>query len=124
MEQLLCARGYSDQVAGFASSSYLFSGCIAALPVSIVASKIKKSLQISKMLLVVGILAAGALAYLVTVPNQPAMLITFCLITGIFTIRYFCQTVDFSKLKSVYIFICMYMYITNLFPFQCFSNLT
>ena len=88
MEQLLCARGYSDQVAGFASSSYLFSGCIAALPVSIVASKIKKSLQISKMLLVVGILAAGALAYLVTVPNQPAMLITFCLITGIFTIRY------------------------------------
>ena len=54
MEQLLCARGYSDQVAGFASSSYLFSGCIAALPVSIVASKIKKSLQISKMLLVVG----------------------------------------------------------------------
>ena len=97
MEQLLCARGYSDQVAGFASSSYLFSGCIAALPVSIVASKIKKSLQISKMLLVVGILAAGALAYLVTVPNQPAMLITFCLITGIFTIRYFFQTVDFLK---------------------------
>ena len=112
MEQLLCARGYSDQVAGFASSSYLFSGCIAALPVSIVASKIKKSLQISKMLLVVGILAAGALAYLVTVPNQPAMLITFCLITGIFTIRYFFQTVDFLKLKSG---IYMYVYVHNEF---------
>ena len=95
MEQLLCARGYSDQVAGFASSSYLFSGCIAALPVSIVASKIKKSLQISKMLLVVGILAAGALAYLVTVPNQPAMLITFCIISGIFTIRYFFHSFQF-----------------------------
>ena len=88
MEQLLCARGYSDQVAGFASSSYLLSGCVVALPVSIIASKIKKSLQISKMLLFVGILAAGALAYLVTIPDQPAMLIVFCLITGIFTIRY------------------------------------
>ena len=88
MEQLLCARGYSDQIAGLASSSYLFSGCIFALPVSIIASKINKSLQISKMLLLVGILAAGALAYLVTLPDHPAILITFCLITGIFTIRY------------------------------------
>ena len=35
-----------------------------------------------------GILAAGALAYLVTLPDHPAILITFCLITGIFTIRY------------------------------------
>ena len=100
MEQLLCARGYSDQIAGFASSSYLFSGCIAALPVSIVASKIKKSLQISKMLLVVGILAAGALAYLVTVPDQPAMLITFCLITGIFTIRYYIQIIEFHDTQK------------------------
>ena len=100
MEQLLCARGYSDQIAGFASSSYLFSGCIAALPVSIVASKIKKSLQISKMLLVVGILAAGALAYLVTVPDQPAMLITFCLITGIFTIRYYRQILEFNDTQK------------------------
>lgn len=88
MEQLLCARGYSDQIAGFASSSYLFSGCVAALPVSILASKIKKSLQISKMLLFVGILAAGALAYLVTIPDNAPVLITFCLLTGIFTIRY------------------------------------
>ena len=88
MEQLLCARGYSDQIAGFASSSYLASGCVAAIPVSLIASKIKRSLQISKMLLFVGILAAGALAYLVTVPDHPAVLLTFALITGIFTIRY------------------------------------
>ena len=87
MEQLLCARGYSDQIAGFASSSFLLSGCVAALPVSIILSKTKKSLQISKMLFAVGILAGGALAYLVTVPDQPAMLITFCLITGTFSIR-------------------------------------
>ena len=88
MEQLLCARGYSDQIAGFASSSYMLSGCAAALPVIIIASKTKKSLQISKMLIFVGILAAGALAYLVTIPDHPAVLITFCLINGIFTIRY------------------------------------
>ena len=87
MEQLLCARGYSDQIAGFASSSYLLSGCLAALPVSLIAAKIKKSLQVSKMILIVGILAAGSLAYLVTVPYQPVVLITFCTITGVFTIR-------------------------------------
>ena len=87
MEQLLCARGYSDQVAGFASSFYLLSGCVASMPVSIIAAKIRKSLQVSKMILVVGFLGAGAVAYLVTVPDQPAVLITFCTITGIFTIR-------------------------------------
>ena len=88
MEQLLCARGYSDQIAGIANSSSFLSGCLAAIPVGIITSKIKKNLQISKMMIVVGILSAGVLAYLLTIPDHPAVIITFNLITGIFTIRY------------------------------------
>ena len=88
MEQVLCARGYSDKIAGLASSSYLIGGYVAALPVGIVASKMKKSLQISKLLLFIGFLAGGVVAYLVTVPDHHAMLITFCAITGMCTIRW------------------------------------
>ena len=44
MEQFLCARGYSDEIAGLASSFYLLSGVIASLPVGIIAAKIKNSL--------------------------------------------------------------------------------
>ena len=87
MEQLLCAKGYSDQIAGLAGSTYLLTGCLATFPVSIIISKVKKSIQISKILAVAGALSSAGLAYLLTMPNRPRMIITFCAISGILTIR-------------------------------------
>ena len=87
MEQLLCARGYSDQIAGLASSTYLLTGCLAAVPVSIIISKGSKRIQISKMLLVAGVASCGGLAYLLTIPGNPEMIITFCVLSGTLTIR-------------------------------------
>ena len=87
MEQLLCARGYSDQIAGLASSFYLLSGCVGAIPVIILASKTKKSLQISKVLLSIALLTEGAASYLVTVSDHQVILVTFFILSGLFGIR-------------------------------------
>ena len=87
MEQLLCARGYSDQIAGFASSSFLLSGCVASLPVSIVAAKMQRSLQTTKILMLIGSLGFVSMGYLFTIPDHPELLIMVCAITGVVTVR-------------------------------------
>ena len=87
MEQILCASGYSIEIAGFASSSILLSGCAAALPVGIIASKHEKRVVITKVFLLITVAASGVLAYFLTVPgHHPSIIITFCVITGIFSI--------------------------------------
>ena len=83
MEQFLCARGYSDQIAGFASSSYILAMVTSSVPVGLLAHKVKKELHISKVFLAVGVLGSGTVAYLITVPDHPAMIISFCIIMGV-----------------------------------------
>ena len=87
MEQLLCARGYSDQIAGFASSSLLLSGCVASFPASVIIAKLNKSLQISKMILVTAVIFCGGLAYLLIIPEHATLLIILSIITGMLGIR-------------------------------------
>ena len=78
----MCARGYSNEFAGFASSSFITSVILASVPVGLIATKIKKEIQVSKMLLVASTLASSGFAYLVTVPGQAPMLITLCILMG------------------------------------------
>ena len=78
----MCARGYSNEFAGFASSSFITSVILASVPVGLIATKIKKGIQVSKMLLVASTLASSAFAYLVTVSGQAPMLITLCILMG------------------------------------------
>ena len=83
MEQVLCARGYSDQIAGFASASYMGFIVLASVPVGILVTKMKMHLQISKIFLTVGTLGSGAFAYFITLPDHTALLITLCVFMGI-----------------------------------------
>ena len=83
----MCARGYSDQMAGLASSSFMLSGCIASLPVSVIATKTQKSLQMSKMFLIIGLVGVASQAYVLNIPDHPELVITINVITAIFTIR-------------------------------------
>ena len=78
----MCARGYSNQFAGFASSSFITSVIVASVPVGLIATKIKKEVQVSKMLLIALTLGSSAFAYVVTVPGQASMLITLCILMG------------------------------------------
>ena len=112
----MCARGYSNQFAGFASSSILMSVVLASIPVGLIASKIKKELQISKMLVSVSLLASSAFAYLVTVSGQGQMLITICIIMGV-TSRYEKPFNCFYVTHKNYIFWYAGFLIRNLFHF-------
>ena len=82
MEQFLCARGYSNEIAGLASSSYLGSLILGSIPIGVVAHKTKKVLLISKIFLAVCALATGVLAYFVTIPDHPTIIISICIIIG------------------------------------------
>ena len=82
MEQFLCVRGYSDKMAGMVSSTVLFSGCLGTVPIGILAAKTQKSLALSKICLFTAILIFGTIAYAITLPGQPALLIALNAIFG------------------------------------------
>ena len=85
MEQLMCARGYSNHVAGFASSSLMIAAILSSVPIGLIVSKLKKELQASKILLAISALASGSFSYLVTEPGHTAVLITLCVMMGVLT---------------------------------------
>ena len=82
MEQFLCVRGYSDKMAGMIASSFLISGCLGTVPIGILALKIKKSLALSKICLFATVLIFGTVAYVITLPGQPALIIALNAILG------------------------------------------
>ena len=88
MEQMLCARGYSDKLAGFASSSFLSAGILASVPIGLIASKLKKTINTTKVLMFIGMGDLAAIGYFLLVPDNAPWIITFCIIGGIVMIGY------------------------------------
>ena len=76
MEQFLCARGYSDKVAGVVGSSFLLVGCLGAFPIGMIVHKAEKQILVSKICIIFAGIIEGANAYAVTLPGQFALLIT------------------------------------------------
>ena len=101
MEQFLCARGYSDRIAGFASSSYMLSLVVASFPVGVLSLKVKKDVQVSKIFLAVFSLGCGAFAYLITIPDHPGMIISLCIFMG--------TSARYVKLITIF-FITLFLY--------------
>ena len=76
MAQFLCARGYSDKVAGVVASSFLLVGCLGAFPIGMIVHKVQKQILVSKICIIFAGILEGANAYAVTLPSQLALLIT------------------------------------------------
>ena len=82
MEQFLCARGYSDKVAGVVASSFLLVGCLGAFPIGMIVHKSQKQILVSKICIIFASVLEGANAYAVTLPGQFALLITLNSVLG------------------------------------------
>ena len=79
----MCARGYSNQLAGITVGSTLIAMMLSAIPVGIIASKTKKELLFTKIFNAALIIPLGAFAYLVTTPGHAVLLVTISILLGV-----------------------------------------
>ena len=86
MDQFLCARGYSDKMAGIAASSLIMSGTLGAIPISILVRKLNKNVEIVKICTLVAFVAICMVSYVITLYDQYPLIITLIIIFGIFTL--------------------------------------
>ena len=84
MDQFLCARGYSDKMAGLVAFCLLLSGTIAAIPISILARKLNKNVEIVKICALIAFVALCMVSYVITLYNQYPLIVTLNIVLGIF----------------------------------------
>ena len=86
IEQILCSRGYTDQLAGFAGSMILFMGFVASFPFGLLSYKTKKPVLICKLSGFVVITSLVMLGYFMRIPEQSGAIIASCVLLGIFAL--------------------------------------
>ena len=79
----MCARGYSNRIAGISTSSMMIAMILSAVPVGMIASRIKRELQCTKIFYAALIIPSFAISYLVTVPGHTALLLTLSVLLGV-----------------------------------------
>ena len=86
IEQVLCSRGYSDQLAGLSGSLILFCGFLASFPFGVLSYKLKRPILLCKISGIVVITALVMIGYFMRIPNQGPAIIVSCILLGIFAI--------------------------------------
>merc|ERR1711974_162809 len=86
IEQMLCSRGYSDQIAGLSGSMILFMGFVASFPMGYISYKTKNPVKITKVCGFVVITSLILLGYFMRIPDQSAAIIVSCILLGIFAL--------------------------------------
>ena len=86
IEQILCSRGYSDQLAGLSGSLILFTGFLASFPFGIISYKTKKPTLVCKSCGLAVITSLIMLGYFMRVPERSDMIIISCILLGIFAL--------------------------------------
>ena len=84
MDQFLCARGYSDKMAGLAAFSMIISGTLGAIPIGILVRKLNKNVKIVKICALIGFLAICLVSYVITLYDQYPLIVILNVIFGIF----------------------------------------
>ena len=86
MDQFLCARGYSDKMAGLAAFSFVIAGTLGAIPIGILVRKLNKNVQIVKMCALIAFVAICMVSYVITLYDQYPLIVTLNIIYGIFVL--------------------------------------
>ena len=82
IEQILCARGYTDQLSGLSGALILLCGFFASFGFGVLAYKTKRLILILRSAGVVSILAMVLMAYFFRQPNSSAAIIASCALLG------------------------------------------
>eukprot|EP00096_Caligus_rogercresseyi_P007109 TRINITY_DN2459_c0_g1_i1.p1 TRINITY_DN2459_c0_g1~~TRINITY_DN2459_c0_g1_i1.p1 ORF type:complete len:493 (+),score=163.32 TRINITY_DN2459_c0_g1_i1:15-1493(+) len=86
IEQLLCSRGYSDQLSGFSGSLVLLTGFIASFAFGFLAVKIRRIVALCKASGVVVTLFLALVCYAFLQPDRPGLIIASCVFLGAFSL--------------------------------------
>jgi len=84
LEQILCSRGYTDQLAGTCGALILFTGFLASFPMGLIVYKTKRPILVTKVSMVTCFIFIGLMPYVLQLPNQTPGIITTCILFGIF----------------------------------------
>ncbi|XP_040578384.1 solute carrier family 49 member A3 [Lepeophtheirus salmonis] len=86
IEQLLCSKGYSDQLSGLSGSLILLWGFIASFFFGFLAIKVKKIVLICKTSGLIVIIFLVLICYVFRLPNMNWLIILSCSLLGIFSL--------------------------------------
>ena len=89
MEQILCARGYSDQFAGMASAVFSLSGILMSVLIGITVLKYGRIVLVTKVSLLLCLISAMVLNNMVLIHDRAASIIISSALTGGFGIGAF-----------------------------------
>lgn len=83
IEQIMCAKGYSDQQAGLAGSIIILVGFCASFPIGFLAYKTEKGVLISKIGSCLAIGAVWMVTYYIRLPGSQTGIFLGCALMGV-----------------------------------------
>jgi cyanate permease len=86
IEQILCSRGYTDQLSGLSGSLILLCGTLASFPFGYLAYKTRKPTLICKACGIVVIISLVMMGYFMRVHDQSLAIVFSCILLGIFAL--------------------------------------
>jgi len=87
IEQIMCSRGYSDQLSGLAGAMILTCAAVASIPIGLLAYKnAGRSSLICKAFVGVGLLGVVGNAYFMRLPGHGAYIVASCIVMGGFAV--------------------------------------
>ena len=84
LEQILCSRGYTDQLAGICGALIFLAGYLASFPMGFIVYKTKRPVLVCKVSLLICLIFIIMLAYFLPLPNHTPSIIISCVLLGIF----------------------------------------
>lgn len=84
--QILCSRGYSDQLSGLSGSLILLCGTLASFPLSVLGAKTGHPILLCKGTGFFVIASMIGLAHFMLMPGQGGAIAIFCALVGIFAL--------------------------------------
>ena len=89
LEQMLCARGYTDQFAGIATAVYLSSGFVATIPINLIIQKTGKPVLMTKIFITISAGIGSGFSLLCLGYDNQVPLLVVAVLMGIFSISVF-----------------------------------
>lgn len=86
IEQILCSRGYTDQLSGLSGSLILLCGFLASFPFGLIAHKTGKYTLLCKLSGFIVITSLVMIGYFMRVPDQGVAIVFSCVLLGIFAL--------------------------------------
>jgi len=83
LEQMLCSRGYSDQLAGLCAAAIIVAGFLASFPTGYIAMKTGRLTTVAKVGCVPAVLLLGVMTWVLVQPGLKDLVLVSCILLGV-----------------------------------------